>query len=205
MHIYKMSFFNFLRKKRKATIKRKRRRKTRSLTRRPIARLSTQVDQLKGQIATVNIALKKHDDELSRHSKIIAGHSEKLRDLEQMVQTTKVHASEEKISRTGRPTMAISPPAATNPPAKSSPPKFDINRFSEQEKKILAVFFQNRGMNLSYADVAHALNKSSHTIKNQMNRMRLKADLFDKAIGDQSRNRFKLKDGLRIEKYLNVG
>ena len=59
-------------------------------------------------------------------------------------------------------------------------------------------------MRLSYADVARALNKSPYTIKNQMNRMRLKADLFDRTIGDQSRNRFKLKDGVRIEKYLNL-
>jgi IS30 family transposase len=59
-------------------------------------------------------------------------------------------------------------------------------------------------MALSYTDIARALNKSPYTVKNQMRQMRLKADLFDRTVGDQSRNRFKLKDGLRIEKYLNV-
>jgi hypothetical protein len=48
------------------------------------------------------------------------------------------------------------------------------------------------------------LSRSPYTIKNQIRQIRLKADLFDRTVGDQSRNRFKLKDGLRIEKYLNV-
>ena len=200
-----MRFFSFLRKKRKANIKRKSRRKPSSQTRRPVARLNAEVDQLKGQIGTVNIALKKHDDELAQHRKLITNHSEKLRDLEHMVEMTKLYASDEEISRAGRPVRAISPPPTTNRPAESPPVKFDVNYFSEQEKKILALFFQNKGMTLSYVDIACALKKSPNTIKNQMNRMRLKADLFDKAIGDQSRNRFKLKNDLRIEKYLNVG
>lgn len=68
----------------------------------------------------------------------------------------------------------------------------------------MAVFFQNQGMALSYVDIARALSRSPYTIKNQIRQIRLKADLFDRTVGDQSRNRFKLKDGLRIEKYLNV-
>ncbi|MFC1794065.1 helix-turn-helix transcriptional regulator [Planctomycetota bacterium] len=83
--------------------------------------------------------------------------------------------------------------------------KFDINHFSEQQKKILAVFFQNQDMSLSYVDIGRILNKSPHTIKNQMREIRLKADLFDRTFGEQSRHRFKLKKDLRIEKYLNVG
>jgi len=83
--------------------------------------------------------------------------------------------------------------------------KFDINRFSQQQKRILAVFFQNQDMTLSYADIGKILNKSPLTIKNQMREIRLKADLFDRSIGEQSRHRFKLKKDLRIEKYLNVG
>ena len=59
-------------------------------------------------------------------------------------------------------------------------------------------------MALSYADIAHSLNKSPHTIKNQMRQINIKADLFDKNIDDENRNRFKIKDGLKIERYLNV-
>lgn len=58
---------------------------------------------------------------------------------------------------------------------------------------------------MSYADVARLLNKSAYTVKNHMNRIRQKADLFDCTIGPQSRNLFTLKDDLRVEKYLKVG
>jgi hypothetical protein len=60
-------------------------------------------------------------------------------------------------------------------------------------------------MTLSYADIGRILNKSPLTIKNQMREIRLKANLFDRSIGEQNRHRFKLKKDLRIEKYLNVG
>jgi len=32
--------------------------------------------------------------------------------------------------------------------------QFDIDQFTEQQKRVLAVFFQNKGMRMSYADVA---------------------------------------------------
>jgi len=97
-------------------------------------------------------------------------------------------------------------PRLPAPPARVSPAQqFDIERFTEQEKRVLAVFFQNKGIKMSYADVAKVLNKSAYTVKNQVNQIRQKADLFDCTIGNQSRNLFKLKDDLRIEKYLKVG
>ena len=43
------------------------------------------------------------------------------------------------------------------------------------------------------------------TVKNQMNQIRHKADLFDCAVGPQSRNLFRLKDDLKVEKLLKVG
>ncbi|HSW00416.1 MAG TPA: hypothetical protein VLI39_09610 [Sedimentisphaerales bacterium] len=58
---------------------------------------------------------------------------------------------------------------------------------------------------MSYADVGKILNKSATTIKNQMSQIRQKADLFERAVGNQSRNLFALKAGLRVEKYLKVG
>ena len=59
-------------------------------------------------------------------------------------------------------------------------------------------------MAFSYIDIAKALGKSANTVKNQMHQLCMKADLFDKTIDNQSRNRFRLKDGLKIEQYLNV-
>ena len=97
-------------------------------------------------------------------------------------------------------------PASSAQPAQARPPQqFDIECFTEQEKRVLAVFFQNKGMRMSYADVARTLNKSAYTVKNQMNQIRQKADLFDCTIGNQSRNLFALKADLRVEKYLKVG
>ena len=69
----------------------------------------------------------------------------------------------------------------------------------------MAVFFQNKGQWMSYADLGRILNKSAYTVKNQMNQIRQKADLFDCTIGSQSRNLFALKADLRVEKYLKVG
>jgi DNA-binding CsgD family transcriptional regulator len=94
-------------------------------------------------------------------------------------------------------------------PAQSFPAggaqQFDIERFTEQQKRVLAVFFQNKRTWMSYADVAKVLNKSAYTVKNQMNQIRQKADLFERTIGSQSRNLFALKADLRVEKYLKVG
>ena len=58
---------------------------------------------------------------------------------------------------------------------------------------------------MSYADVATVLGKSACTVKNQMNQIRHKADLFDCVTGPQSRHFFRLKDDLKVEKHLKVG
>jgi len=167
--------------------------------------MQADIEGLKNQAAVMGIAIKKHDDELAEHMRIIGQHSKVLENLEEKVSATIRIAPPAKDNiPVMRPIEIINPSTSPGRAPIGFDQRFDINRFSQQEKRILAVFFQNKQMCLSYVDIAHALNKSPYTIKNQMNRMRLKADLFDRTIGDQSRNRFKLKDGLRIEKYLNV-
>ena len=69
----------------------------------------------------------------------------------------------------------------------------------------MQVFFQHPDMALSYRDIAHALAKSPNTIKNELRQLNMKADLFTKNVETDNRNRFKLRDGLKIEKYLNMG
>lgn len=201
-----MKFFHFFKKRRNTNTKRKRRsRKSTPVAKRLIERIEADVENMQAQIGTINIALKKHDDELLEHGRLISETSQGLQTLEQKVSDIRVAPAVGQPIATVRPIQIISPSTPANPMISSSMQKFDINRFSEQEKRILAVFFQNKEMCLSYVDIGRALNKSPYTIKNQINRMRLKADLFDRTIGDQSRNRFKLKDSLRIEKYLNIG
>ncbi len=146
-----------------------------------------------------------HSQQLSEHTRLIDEHSAGLSSLEQMISRQPANRGLGGTSQAGRSDQASSPASLAAVIAPPSSQKFDVNCFSEQEKRILAVFFHNQGMALSYIDVAKAMGKSPHTIKNQIGQMRLKADLFDRTVGDESRNRFRLKEGLRIEKYLNVG
>ena len=99
--------------------------------------------------------------------------------------------------------MPSGPPVAA-PVGPAPIRQLDVNQFSPEERRLLSVFFQNRGREMSYADVATLLDKSAYTVKNQMNQIRQKADLFDCLIGRQSRHFFKLKDDLKVEKYLEL-
>jgi len=200
-----MGLFDFLRKKKKAKTKRKKRSgKTTLKTKRNIEKIEAGIESLQTQIGTMHIALKKHDDELSEHTRLLGEHTKDLEKLEQIVTTAQIAPTVEEKTQSNRPAAMINPLTVTKPPTIGSSHQFDINRFSEQEKRILAVFFQNQEMAISYVDIARTLNKSPHTVKNQMRQMRLKADLFERTVDNDSRNRFKLKDGLKIEKYLNV-
>lgn len=90
-------------------------------------------------------------------------------------------------------------------PASLLQQKYDVNNFSTQEKRILQVFFENPNMALSYNDLSQALGKSALTVKNQLHEIRLKADLFTKTISADNRNRFKLRNDIQLQKYLNLG
>lgn len=82
--------------------------------------------------------------------------------------------------------------------------KMDVSHFTPQEKKLLSVFFDNRDMYLSYRDIGKTLGKSSHTVKNQLRQIRMKADLFEQSITDKTRKRFRLKDNLKVQNLLDV-
>ena len=167
-------------------------------------RAASDITYLQGQIGTINIVLKKHEDQLTDHERQLLEQGKGLENLEQKVDT---------LSRIS-PTFAraYDPPARQVDqvrncvPAFGSPEqKFDIDCFSEQERRIIGIFFQNKGRRMSYSDVASIMGKSAHTVKNQMHQIRRKADLFEKMTGPKCQNLFRLKDDLRVEKYLNVG
>jgi len=200
-----MGFFDLFRKKRQHHLRKRRPSRSGNIKLKEVVeKVGVDIDVLQAQTQTINATMEQHSKELSEHKSIIEQHSVKLSTLEQAVNWQPANLRLTRNSQANRPDQAGNPAPVGTTGNLQSPQKLDVNYFSEQEKRILAVFFQNQGMALSYVDVASALNKSPYTIKNQINRMRLKADLFDRTIGDQSRNRFKLKDGLRIEKYLNV-
>ena len=161
---------------------------------------SQQIAGIKGQIDVINSVLKEHRKDIDENTALLKEHSQKLVNLEEILTNQSINPRPSQTSPTQRPDWTAKPaqPNGTN----SS--KFDVDRFSNQEKRILQVFFQNPEMPLSYRDVAHALAKSPNTIKNELRQINMKADLFTKNVDAGNRNRFKLRDGLKIEKYLNI-
>jgi len=144
----------------------------------------------------VNLVLKKHEKEISENTVLLKEHSLKLKTLEDLLAKP----------TTGQPILSTSlperPDSTIKPVQTNVSNKFDIDRFSQQEKKIISVFFNHQDMALSYRDIAGILGKAPNTAKNQIHQILLKADIFEKSIDTGMVNRFKLKDGLKIEKYL---
>jgi DNA-binding CsgD family transcriptional regulator len=175
---------------------------TETSTRQAIDILQVHLDRLGGRIETIDIAIKGHNDRLDAHERRLDDHARRFQTLEKKLATPTV----ERMTF-ARPSLGYSDRARIPLPAAHSnrSQQFDIEQFTEQQKHVLACFFQHKGRAMSYADVARLLNKSAYTIKNHVNRIRQKADLFDCTIGPQSRNLFTLKDDLRVEKYLKVG
>jgi hypothetical protein len=201
-----MGFFDLFRKKRKEYPRKRRHSQTSTAKlKQTFEKARVDIDALVVEKEAMKSLLDQHSKELSEHKGIIEQHSAQLSTLEQVVKRQPANLRLTRDSQDSRPDQTGNPAQAAILSNLQLPQKLDVNYLSEQEKRILAVFFQNQGMALSYVDIGRALNKSPYTIKNQIRQMRLKADLFDRTIGDQSRNRFKLKDGLKIEKYLNVG
>jgi DNA-binding NarL/FixJ family response regulator len=165
--------------------------------------MRTDIDQLLGRIGTIDITIKRHDDQLVEHAVRLQEHGQRFQTLEQKVTVPAVLpvATRQAVRRAADNDRCLFTQPAYAGPAQ----QFDIEQFTEQQKRVLSVFFQNKGRRMSYADVARVLNKSAYTIKNQVNQIRQKADLFDCTIGNQSRNLFALKADLRVEKYLKVG
>jgi hypothetical protein len=202
----KMGLFNLFRKKKNRRSRRARSAQAaRIKLKETIEKARTDIDRLQAQAQAIGVTVDQHSKQLSDHARLIDEHATHLSSLEQTVSQRATNPGLGGTSQAGRSDQASSPALTTAVIASPSSQKLDVNCFSEQEKRILAVFFQNQGMTLSYNDIAKAMGKSPHTIKNQIGQMRLKADLFDRTVGDESRNRFRLKEGLRIEKYLNVG
>jgi hypothetical protein len=163
--------------------------------------LRTHVQKLDAQIETIHMALRRHEEAITDCQNLTDQQGKTLARLENLVDHLSAPVpvyTQRPVHRTWTPS---GPPAA---PPVGPPPvhQLDVNQFSPEEKRLLSVFFQNRGREMSYADVAALLDKSAYTVKNQMNQIRQKADLFDCLIGRQSRHFFKLKDDLKVEKYL---
>ncbi len=173
-----------------------------------LSEVETQVLNLNAQVGTIHLALRKHDDEITVCRDLTDRHGRALMHLEQLVDHPPVPLPRHPNrfpSRSLGPITGAPAPAGVEAPLYAPARRLDIDQFSEEQRRLLAVFFQNRDRQMSYADVAAVLGKSRCTVKNQMNQIRHKADLFDCAIGPESRNFFRLKDDLRVEKHFKAG
>ncbi len=199
-----MILFGIFKRKKKRKARKRRSNRLVPESSQKLTKLKSEIENLNSQIGTLNIILQKHDQEITEHTIVIKKNSDQLKSLEQLVAQPAISPIKEQIEPTNRSIMPL--PAQQLPvlPQKPLNQGLDINTFSAKEKNILSVFFQNRDMALSYADIARALNKSPNTIKNQMRQINSKANLFSKAVDSDNRNRFKLCENLKIEKYLNT-
>ena len=159
-------------------------------------------DKLKTEIKTMHMLLQKHDQSIDIHGKVIEKHRRKLEKLVDQPGSGHPKIKEQKQCTDFRHTQVEKPPTGGASPEKSD--KLNLESLSRQERKILNVFFQHPDMALSYVDIGSFLKKSPNTIKNQMRQLRMKADLFSKSCDDENRNRFRIRDRLRLEKYLKL-
>jgi hypothetical protein len=179
------------------------RKKKRPAKRRKSKRPDTLKQQIVGiqcQIGSISTVLQKHQKDIDENSALLEEHGQKLGNLEDILTNQPMSLPPIQTSPTQRPDWTAKPVQ----PNGIHSCKFDIDKFSNQEKRILSAFFEHHDMALSYRDVGSMLGKSPNTVKNQMHQILIKADLFDRIIDNDMRNRFRLKDGIRIEKYLNI-
>ena len=166
-----------------------------------IAPLTAAIKQIQSELKILNLIICRHDQDIGEQGHLLEKHTQRL---EQLADQAPISPAISGIDLTNRPTSTTGSVLPSQPNDQSQSNKLDISRFSPQEKRILSVFFQNQDMALSYADIAHYLSKSPNTIKNQVRQINMKTDLFHYTVDNQSRKRYKLKEGLKIEKYLNI-
>jgi len=131
-----MGLFDFFRKKSKLTNSQSDQTTTRLLENtQDIEKIHSYVENLRAQVNIVNIALKKHDDQLTEHKKLINRHSERFEKLEEKVNNVRITPAVEQTLPAVRPIQM--PPSSTIPAPKNgeSAQKLDINRFSQQQKE----------------------------------------------------------------------
>lgn len=190
-----MGLLNFLNKKRKRRSKRTDSKKS-SAGKSTNVNIKSDIKNIRTQLEAIYIILSRHDQHINENSLYIKKNTQKL---EKILTDRPINPAPVVDSRPDRPVLST---GSDQTPVVND--KLDISVFSPQEKRILTVFFENKDMPLSYADIGKYLNKSANTIKNQLRQIKMKADLFNYAVDNQSRKRFKLKNNLKLEKYLNI-
>ena len=156
---------------------------------------------LRDDLNQTNARLTQQNDTVSQNTRLINAHTARLGQLEEIVATSSI-SRQVRDNPVSKPKEQLSELVATKIQHREHPQ--GLHSLTEQEKRIMGVFLENRDMSLSYQDIAKSLGKSPHTVKNQMHQINMKTDLFDKTVDPQNRNRFKLKKHLISEAKLNA-
>jgi len=195
-----MGFWHlFTRKRKTQPAKKKKRRPYQAMMRQAFQQLDLAVGNLQANTEHLKGELNRQTRQLTEHADTLRSQSAKLEKLETLVNTPRPLTTIKEIPLHQRENEAIDQSVSPGPGGPIPIEMPYMNRFSPQQKRILNIFLANQDMALSYQDLAKCLNKSHHTIKNHLREMNLKADLFDKSIDHENRNRFKLKKHLLAE------
>jgi len=166
------------------------------------SRVKRDIKALKTDLADTNVRLARQNNRITKNTRLINIHTAQLDKLEDIVSATPITPSLQNTptSRLSQPTSRL---VATKSTGVESSERLDMDSITEQEKRIIGVFLAHRDMSLSYQDIAKSLDKSPYTVKNQMRQINMKADIFDRTVDSQNKNRFKLRKYLKVE--VNLG
>ena len=159
------------------------------------------IKTLKNDLADTNAQLDQQNNRIAQNNRLINSHAAQLDKLEDIVSAVPIAPSLQN-NPTSRPSQPTSRLVATKSSQVESPERLDMDSITEQEKRIIGVFLAHRDMSLSYQDVAKSLDKSPYTVKNQMRQINMKANLFDRMVDSQNKNRFKLRKHFKVQANL---
>lgn len=107
-----------------------------------LGQLRCDLERLNDRLGTVDIAIKRHDDQLARHEACLQEHGQKLQTLEEKVA---IPAGQPAALRQAARHAADSSLPFSQPLHAHPTQQFGIEQFTEQQKRLLAVFFKNKG------------------------------------------------------------
>jgi len=174
------------------------------------SRVKRDIKTLKTDVAKTNTQLIQQKNKIAKNTRLINSHTTQLDKLEDIVSAMPIIPSLQNAPTnrpyqpTSRPSQSTSRLVATKPSQVESLERLDMDSITEQEKRIIGVFLAHRNMSLSYQDIAKSLNKSPYTVKNQIHQINMKADLFDRIVDSQNKNRFRLRKHLKVEANLGA-
>ena len=144
-------------------------------------------------------------NKLNTHSTTLYQLKKELEKLNQLMNELSSKAVREPIlPAVGHRPVALMRPNSTTGRLNTPGYELPITNLSPKEKKIIGVLIGHKDMILSYEDIAKVLENSISTVKNQINQIKNKANLLIEIRDETGKKRYKLKDNIRLEKYITT-